>query len=79
MKRVLVHAAAFNIGLLLRKLSGWGKPRQPQGRLQPSHVFLFILFVVQEVYAAVSGGLERLRAPMLPGLSSTTCSRVALR
>ena len=34
LKRVLVHAAAFNIGLLLRKLSGWGKPRQAQGRVQ---------------------------------------------
>jgi transposase len=30
-KRVLVQAAAFNIGLLLRTLSGWGKPRQAQG------------------------------------------------
>jgi hypothetical protein len=28
-----VQATAFNIGLLLRKLSGWGKPRQAQGRL----------------------------------------------
>lgn len=33
LKRVLAHAAAFNIGLLLRKLSGWGKPRQAQGRV----------------------------------------------
>ena len=32
-KRVLVQAAAFNIGLLLRTLSRWGKPRQSQGRL----------------------------------------------
>jgi transposase len=31
-KRVLVQAAAFNIGLLLRKLSGWGKPRQVPGQ-----------------------------------------------
>lgn len=31
-KRVLMQAAAFNIGLLLRKLSGWGKPRQAQGK-----------------------------------------------
>ena len=31
LKRVLVHAAAFNIGLLLRKLSGWGKPRTASG------------------------------------------------
>jgi transposase len=32
LKRVLVHAAAFNLGLLLRTLSGWGKPRQAPGR-----------------------------------------------
>lgn len=31
-KRVLLQAAAFNIGLLLRRLSGWGKPRQAQGK-----------------------------------------------
>jgi transposase len=42
LKRVLVHAAAFNIGLLLRKLSGWGKPRQAQGRF---HVFSICLDV----------------------------------
>jgi hypothetical protein len=30
-KRVLVQVAAFNIGFLLRKLRGWGKPRQAQG------------------------------------------------
>jgi hypothetical protein len=29
LKRVLVQAAAFNIGLLLRTLSGWGKPSSP--------------------------------------------------
>lgn len=33
LKRVLVQAAAFNIGLLLRKLTGWGKPRQGRGCL----------------------------------------------
>ena len=31
LKRVLVQAAAFNIGLLLRKLSGWGKPPVERG------------------------------------------------
>jgi hypothetical protein len=35
LKRVLVQVAAFNIGLLLRKLSGWGKPRQAQGGETP--------------------------------------------
>jgi hypothetical protein len=38
-KRALVQAAAFNIGLLLRKLSGWGKPRQAQGRFGYSPFF----------------------------------------
>lgn len=33
LKRVLVQAAAFNIGLLLRKLSGWGKPRTVRRRV----------------------------------------------
>jgi len=31
LKRLLVHAAAFNISLLLRKTLGAGKPRQFQG------------------------------------------------
>jgi len=31
LKRVLVHTAAFNIGLLLRKLTGWGKPMAGSG------------------------------------------------
>ena len=57
LKRVLVHAAAFNIGLLLRKLSGWGKPRQPHGRLHLSQAPFSILFVVQEVLTAASDWL----------------------
>ena len=57
LKRVLVHAAAFNIGLLLRKLSGWGKPRQPHGRLHPSQALLSILIVMQEVLTAASDWL----------------------
>lgn len=31
LKRALVHAAAFNIGLLMRKLGSWGKPRTVAG------------------------------------------------
>ena len=33
LKRVLVHTAAFNLGLLMRTLFGVGKPRCTQGRL----------------------------------------------
>ncbi len=31
LKRLLIHAAAFNIALLVRKLHGIGKPRTLQG------------------------------------------------
>ncbi len=32
LKRLLVHAGAFNLGLLLRQLTGWGTPRGLRGR-----------------------------------------------
>jgi len=35
LKRLLVHGAAFNLSLVIRKLLGVGKPRQLQGRLTP--------------------------------------------
>jgi transposase len=50
-KRVEVQAAAFNLGLLLRKLSGWGKPRQAQGRP-------FAVLALQAAYRAVSDALR---------------------
>jgi transposase len=54
-KRVVVQAAAFNIGLLLRTLSGWGKPRQAQGRLKRLQALFFAAFAVFDTYRAVSG------------------------
>lgn len=30
-KRLLVHVGGFNLGLVMRKLTGWGKPRRLQG------------------------------------------------
>lgn len=60
LKRVLVHAAAFNIGLLLRKLSGWGKPRTASGCwqscLHPRNLF----FGLVEIPSTM---VERLRRP----------------
>lgn len=55
LKRVLVQAAAFNMGLLLRKLSGWGKPRQAQGRRIALTALRFALCMVQGACAAVRG------------------------
>ena len=60
LKRVLVHAAAFNIGLLLRKLSGWGKPRTTSGPRngcwRPPDLLLALV-------AITSTMVERLRSP----------------
>jgi transposase len=53
-KRVVVQAAAFNIGLLLRTLSGWGKPRQAQGRLNRLQALFFAAFAVLDADRAVS-------------------------
>jgi len=58
LKRVLVQAAAFNIGLLLRKLSGWGKPRQAQGRSIALTALLFAVSVVQDAYSAAQNWLH---------------------
>jgi transposase len=33
-KRLLIHASAFNLGLAMRKLTGYGTPRGLQGRIQ---------------------------------------------
>jgi transposase len=62
-KRVLVQAAAFNIGLLLRKLSGWGKPRQGQGRLNRLQALFLAVF-------AVSDWLGRFGAQLSPEISA---------
>lgn len=66
LKRVLLQAAAFNIGLLLRKLSGWGKPRAASGCrkscLQPRNLLLGLVTTI-----CAMGG--RVRRPRLPDLS----------
>src|SRR5215813_8489969 len=44
LKRLLVHGAAFNLSLILRKIMGVGKPRRLQGlSLQPFMMFARIL------------------------------------
>jgi transposase len=69
LKRVLVQAAAFNIGLLLRKLGGWGKPRQAQGRRNASLALRFALSMVPRAYTAVRGGCAWLHLRLLLEIS----------
>ena len=52
LKRLLIHAGAFNLGLLMRKLFGVGTPRSLQGRLAA-----FLLSIL----ALLVGVLDRLR------------------
>ena len=55
LKRLLIHAAAFNIALLVRKLHGIGKPRTLQwasGALLNALLGLWI--ALQRIYAAES-------------------------
>jgi transposase len=43
-KRLFIHAGAFNLSLVMRKLSGYGTPRGFQGRLNALLVLLQTLF-----------------------------------
>ena len=65
LKRVLVHVAGGNLGLLLRHLIGVGTPRGLQGRVV-SAVWALIRRLV-----GLWGRLERVLAPFLPDLPST--------
>jgi len=78
LKRVLVQAAAFNIGLLLRTLSGWGKPRQPQGRFNPLQMLLFAVFAAYDVCRVVWDWLGRFGSQLFPELRATPDWRVGL-
>jgi transposase len=69
-KRVLVQAAAFNIGLLLRTLSGWGKPRQAQGRLNRFQALFFAALAAFEAHRAILGWLGRISSPLFPEISA---------
>jgi transposase len=70
-KRVLVQAAAFNIGLLLRTLSRWGKPRQAQGRRNRLQTLLFAVFAVHHVCRAVRSWLGKFGSQLFPELPTT--------
>ncbi len=45
LKRVLVHVAGFNLGLVMQKIAGHGTPRGLQGRFLP--LFAFIIATIQ--------------------------------
>jgi len=79
LKRVLVQAAAFNIGLLLRTLSGWGKPRQALGRKNALAVLIFAVSAVQSVFRAVRNWAKRFHSQLSPEITATPRWRVAFQ
>jgi transposase len=56
LKRLIVHAGAFNLGLLMRRAFGRGTPRGLQGRRQPWFVLWLIL---SSLLAALERALAR--------------------
>jgi len=52
-KRLLIHAGAFNLSLIMRKISGYGTPRGLQGRLYA------LLSVIQFLWNASASARQR--------------------
>jgi transposase len=79
-KRVLIHTAGFNLGLLMRALIGVGTPRGLQGRLWVVFAALWwllrSLWGVQTVYARrVRRALAIERRSITKSIAVTTCAR----
>jgi transposase len=74
LKRVLIHTAALNLGLLMRLLVGVGTPRSLQGRLWALFTRLLLLRcrVIKE-YLAVSCARENRRSSLI-GMRTVLCS-----
>ncbi len=79
LKRVLVQAAAFNLGLLLRKLSGWGKPRQEQGRRNAFIALRFAFCMVQAACTTIRGGVACFRLRLFPKIGLTPTWRAVFQ
>jgi hypothetical protein len=68
LKRLLVHAGAFNLGLWMRRLFGVGTPRGLQGRATVIATLLNVLWtLIDDVTTAI--GPHR-RDPIRPDLQS---------
>jgi transposase len=67
LKRLLVHASAFNLGLWMRTLVGIGTPRALQGRLAAFATVLATLWTF--TVDAISRRWRQSVRPMPPGYS----------
>lgn len=64
LKRLMVHSGAANLGLLMRKLFGWGTPRGLQGRVQAifsrSRAFIRLMVGSTMLFRKFAGWMARL-------------------
>lgn len=79
LKRVLVQAAAFNIGLLLRKLTGWGKPRHAQGRHKAAIALRSALFAIPSAYRVTRSLVTDFAGQTCRGIQALLSWRVILQ
>ena len=77
LKRVLIHAGGFNLGLVMRHLFGIGTPRGLQGRVAAVVALLWALMGVRHRLIAISSSY-RLFAAVRDWRSSLTTSAVNL-
>ena len=53
LKRLLIHAGGFNLGLLMRQCLGLGKPRRLQGRLAAAMAVLIAVWARLDAIRAI--------------------------
>ena len=70
LKRVLIHAGGFNLGLVMRHLIGIGTPRGLQGRLAAIIATLWVLMRAVRRHLAAIAASHRLLAAMRGRLAS---------
>ena len=78
LKRLLIHAGGFNLGLVMRHLIGIGTPRGLQGRVAVVLATLFVLMgVVRRRLTAISSPqrlITAMRGCLLPPTAPTVNS-----
>jgi transposase len=72
LKRLLIHAGGFNLGLVMRQLIGLGTPRGLQGRLATVLATLFVFLSASRCRLAAIGLSHRLIDAMRDRLSPST-------
>jgi transposase len=72
LKRLLIHAGGFNLGLMMRQLIGLGTPRGFQGCLRAVIAALFVLMDTSRRHLDAIQASQRLVAAMRGWLASTT-------